>query len=143
MWSWDTCIAKYWRKSRINLVSNSRLEITLRGTQPHLVVSATFAGLLRSVNTEYLNDGSGLPSKSDHIWSCRLPPSKKTTEYGLTTGDYWKSDLSGNFPLHNSAPEYFQIGALAPIILHHLVDYEASQSILGILIASGHPVPAK
>jgi len=46
-------------------------------------------GLLGSVKTEYPNDGSGLPSKSDHIWSCRPPPFKKDNGiFGLTTGDY-------------------------------------------------------
>ena len=78
------CIAKYQRKSWIIPVSNSQLEIKLRGTQPHLVLSATFAGLfglLRSVNTEYLNDAaikirpymelsSSLPQKRQrNIWS--------------------------------------------------------------------------
>jgi hypothetical protein len=41
-------------------------------------------GILRSVNTENLNNGKTLPSKSDYIWSIVPPPDKKDTEYCLT-----------------------------------------------------------
>jgi hypothetical protein len=75
----------------VEIEDKPHLKIRLRGTQPHLVLSAIFPGLfglLRSVNTEYLNDGSGLPSKSDHIWSCCPPSLKKDNRiFGWTMGD--------------------------------------------------------
>src|ERR1700676_4499269 len=93
----DTCITKNKPKLRIKHVLKFLPQNRAQGHATAFGSTGYFAGwgaasqrhgLLGSVKTEYPNDGSGLPSKSDHIWSCRPPPFKKDNGiFGLTTGD--------------------------------------------------------